>query len=153
VSADRGARACAIHEDAALPCAYCATVHEALRAEVAESARGVQTSVRTRAQIAVTKAATKARREKYGEDRSPTFAPHARERAAVVVTRGDRYGRWTVLREAPRDSKGRRCVRVRCACGREAVRGLYDLRTRPSPGCLSKLCQQKARREKAKAAA
>ncbi len=39
----------------------------------------------------------------------------------TVALPGDRYGRWTVLSEGPRDNTGRRRVFCRCECGKEQL--------------------------------
>lgn len=49
-----------------------------------------------------------------------------------------RYGRWTVIGDAPRSAAGRRCVTCQCDCGAVAVVALGNLTsgTSRSCGCL-----------------
>lgn len=59
----------------------------------------------------------------------PSATPRPRGRPPEPPA--ERYGSWTVLEEVERASRGR-SVRVRCSCGREAVRLLQSLRH----GCI-----------------
>lgn len=58
---------------------------------------------------------------------------------SVLVSPGDRYGRWTVIGEAaPHQQRGgqvRRMVNVRCGCGHQSIAWLNHLRSGHSTQC------------------
>lgn len=60
---------------------------------------------------------------------------------------GDRYGRWTVVRQAtpaqrrPSTPTMRKRVLVRCMCGFEKLAYVQDLRSGRSKGCNSARCR------------
>ena len=53
----------------------------------------------------------------------------------VVIRPGDRFGLWVVLEEVPKGNRRHRTVRVRCACGYEALNAVYTLTKGASSGC------------------
>lgn len=68
----------------------------------------------------------------------------------IDVAKGQRFGRWTVLRETyPNERRRERRFVTRCVCGREGVVELSNLRKGHSRGCTSKACQNRAKREAA----
>ena len=71
---------------------------------------------------------------------------------SLAVTRGDRYGRLVVIKEAARHRDGCRCFLCRCDCGSEVRVKLVLLRTggTQSCGCLQKELAAARRRADAK---
>lgn len=63
------------------------------------------------------------------------------------LKRGDRFGRWTVVRPATNGttSKGTSAARVlvRCECGAERVAFTLELNRGDTSGCLSVACRNK----------
>lgn len=56
-------------------------------------------------------------------------------RRKAIVTPGDIYGRWTVVKEVDRDKHKRRMILCRCECGNEKVVPLTNLRYGESGSC------------------
>jgi hypothetical protein len=61
----------------------------------------------------------------------------------VLIVRGQRFGRWLVMRETTPTSGPvtRRRLVVRCVCGRESIVVLGNLTSGHSTGCASRRCQ------------
>src|SRR5689334_19671478 len=62
----------------------------------------------------------------------------------IPIAIGQRYGRWTVLKELPRHNE-HRMVKCRCACGKTKTLGLQSIREGRSEscGCLQREKQTK----------
>jgi hypothetical protein len=53
----------------------------------------------------------------------------------IVVTTGEKFNRWTVIKEVARDKHKRRMILCRCECGTEKVVPLTYLRSGESKSC------------------
>ncbi len=58
------------------------------------------------------------------------------------LQKNQRYGRWSVVRAAARDSHGRLRAVVRCLCGTEAIVLENALRRGNTSGCKSVTCRK-----------
>lgn len=69
--------------------------------------------------------------------------PASSDEDVAAIPPGTRFGRWTVVRAAAPDSRGRRCVFARCVCGEERPVSVWSLRHGQSRGCSKKSCQRR----------
>lgn len=58
------------------------------------------------------------------------------------LPKGERYGRWSVIRAASKDHHGRVRSVVRCICGTEAIVLDNALRREHTKGCRSVTCRR-----------